>query len=43
MVFVLTLPFEIRDLQYDDSTLETLPQRVGVKKTKIIGGSKYWF
>tara|TARA_R110000787_G_scaffold8495_4_gene28682 strand:- start:2811 stop:3581 length:771 start_codon:yes stop_codon:yes gene_type:complete len=36
-VFVLTLPFEIRDLQYDESTLETLPQRVGVKKTKIIG------
>jgi len=37
LVFVLTLPFEIRDLQYDDSTLETLPQRIGVKKTKIIG------
>lgn len=37
LVFVLTLPFEIRDLQYDESTLETLPQRVGVKKTKIIG------
>lgn len=36
-VFVLTLPFEIRDLQYDESTLETLPQIVGVKKTKIIG------
>ena len=36
-VFVLTLPFEIRDLQFDDLTLETLPQRVGVKKTKIIG------
>ena len=36
-MFVLTLPFEIRDLQYDESTLETLPQRVGVKKTKIIG------
>jgi hypothetical protein len=36
-VFVLTLPFEIRDLQYDELTLETLPQRVGVKKTKITG------
>lgn len=36
-VFALTLPFEIRDLQFDDLTLETLPQRVGVKKTKIIG------
>ena len=36
-VFVLTLPFEIRDLQFDDLTLETLPQRVGVKKAKVIG------
>tara|TARA_B100000809_G_scaffold266617_1_gene330286 strand:+ start:4674 stop:5495 length:822 start_codon:yes stop_codon:yes gene_type:complete len=36
-VFVLTLPFEIRDLQYDESSLETLPQRVGVKKTKVTG------
>lgn len=37
IVFVLTLPFEIRDLKYDELTLETLPQRVGVKKTKVIG------
>ncbi|PHS68077.1 MAG: hypothetical protein COB12_02345 [Flavobacterium sp.] len=36
-VFVLTLPFEIRDLQFDDLALGTLPQRVGVRKTKIIG------
>ncbi len=36
-VFVLTLPFEIRDLQIDDLTLGTLPQRVGIKKTKTIG------
>jgi len=36
-VFVLTLPFEIRDLQYDELALGTLPQKVGVKKTKIIG------
>jgi hypothetical protein len=37
IVFTLTLPFEIRDLQYDEITLETLPQRVGIKKTKVIG------
>ncbi len=36
-VFVLTLPFEIRDLKYDASALGTLPQRVGVRSTKKIG------
>ncbi len=36
-VFVLTLPFEIRDIQFDDLALGTLPQRVGVRKTKTIG------
>ena len=36
-VLVLTLPFEIRDLKYDELTLGTLPQQVGVKTTKIIG------
>jgi len=36
-VFVLTLPFEIRDLQFDELALGTLPQRVGVRQTKFIG------
>jgi len=36
-VFILTLPFEIRDLKFDESTIETLPQRLGVCKTKLIG------
>ena len=36
-VIALTLPFEIRDLQYDELALGTLPQRVGVKSTRIIG------
>lgn len=36
-VFVLTLPFEIRDLPFDDLALGTLPQRVGVGRTKILG------
>lgn len=36
-VFVLTLPFEIRDLQYDSIRLSTIPQKIGEKQTKIIG------
>ena len=31
------LPFEIRDLNYDSLKLATIPQRIGVKNTKIIG------
>jgi 4-hydroxybenzoate polyprenyltransferase len=37
LVFVLTLPFEIRDLQYDIAHLKTIPQQIGVRKTKILG------
>mgnify|MGYP001423798013 CR=1 FL=1 len=37
MVVVLTLPFEIRDLIYDSDSLETIPQRIGVRKTRIFG------
>jgi len=37
MVLVLLLPFEIRDLKYDAPELRTLPQRYGVKNTKVIG------
>ena len=38
-VFVLALmiPFEIRDLKYDSIKLATIPQQIGVKKTKILG------
>ena len=36
-VMVLMLPFEIRDLQYDSLRLSTIPQKIGVKSTKIIG------
>lgn len=32
-----TLPFEIRDLNYDKLSLGTIPQRIGVLKTKILG------
>ena len=34
---VLMLPFEIRDLRFDDPSLKTIPQLLGVKKTKIFG------
>jgi len=37
MVLVLMLPFEIRDLNYDSLKLATIPQQIGVKRTKRIG------
>ncbi len=38
-IFVVSLciPFEIRDLKYDEHTLGTLPQLIGVGKTKMLG------
>ncbi len=36
-VLILLVPFEIRDLKYDSAALKTLPQRVGVNGTKMIG------
>ena len=36
-IIILMLPFEIRDLNYDSVKLATIPQKIGVKKTKIIG------
>lgn len=36
-VLVLMIPFEIRDLHYDNPQLGTLPQKIGVKKTKQLG------
>ena len=37
LVFVLTLIFEIIDLKTDDLHLQTVPQQIGVKKTKWLG------
>lgn len=37
LVIVLLIPFEIRDLAYDNPDLKTLPQRIGVANTKFIG------
>ena len=36
-VIAITLPFEIRDLKYDQAELGTLPQLIGVPKTKYLG------
>lgn len=37
LVIVLILIFEIIDLKHDDPTLFTVPQKIGVKKTKWLG------
>lgn len=36
-IIILMLPFEIRDLQYDSLKLSTIPQKIGVKQTKLMG------
>lgn len=37
-VLVIMLPFEIRDVQFDSIKLSTIPQQIGVRFTKAIGG-----
>jgi hypothetical protein len=37
LIFVLILIFEIIDLKSDDLDLNTIPQKIGVPKTKILG------
>jgi len=37
IVIVLMLPFEIRDLNFDSLKLSTIPQKIGVKGTKVCG------
>ncbi|MEZ4969752.1 MAG: hypothetical protein R2814_08890 [Flavobacteriaceae bacterium] len=39
MVLILMVPFEIRDLDFDDPELRTLPQRFGYRKTKLLGAA----
>lgn len=36
-IIVITLPFEIRDLEFDSEHLSTIPQKFGVKKTRQLG------
>lgn len=37
-ILVAILPFDIRDLNIDESRLQTLPQRLGIRKVKQLGG-----
>lgn len=37
LIIALILPFEIRDLKFDRAQLETIPQRIGVSNSKILG------
>lgn len=37
LVLILLIPFEIRDVKYDDTALKTFPQRLGVARTKTLG------
>ncbi|MDN3619254.1 hypothetical protein QWY81_07285 [Polaribacter undariae] len=37
IVVVLILPFDIRDVQYDAISLQTIPKKIGVAKTKKLG------
>lgn len=36
LVLILMIPFEISDVQFDASALRTIPQRIGVVKTKWV-------
>ncbi|WP_020402196.1 hypothetical protein [Gracilimonas tropica] len=36
-VIALTLPFEIRDLKFDELDLSTIPQNIGIRNTKWLG------
>ncbi|NOR27147.1 MAG: hypothetical protein GQ540_01305 [Lutibacter sp.] len=37
ILIAITLPFDIRDVTVDPKTLKTLPQELGVNKSKIVG------
>ena len=37
IVVVLILPFDIRDVKYDAISLQTIPTKIGVEKTKRVG------
>lgn len=36
-IMALCIPFEIRDVKYDPANLKTIPQLIGIKKTKWLG------
>lgn len=36
-IAAITIPFDIRDLNFDDKNLKTLPQVIGIQKSKVVG------
>ncbi len=36
-LFAVTIPFDIRDLKYDTPEMKTIPQSIGIKKSKLLG------
>ncbi|WP_438988868.1 hypothetical protein [Polaribacter sp.] len=43
IVVVLILPFDIRDVKYDAISLQTIPKKIGLEKTKRVGLSLMLF
>lgn len=39
LVIMLTLPFDLRDLRVDYGEIKTIPQLIGIRKTKILSGT----
>ena len=37
LIMALVIPFDIRDLNNDSAHLQTLPQKIGISKAKIVG------
>lgn len=37
LVIALTIPFDLRDVNYDKPEIKTLPQSIGIGKSKILG------
>jgi len=36
-IVVITIPFDIRDLNFDSKNLKTLPQVIGIQRSKVVG------
>ncbi len=36
-VVVITIPFDIRDIKFDNANLKTLPQVIGIQQSKVVG------
>ena len=36
-LLAITIPFDIRDMDFDNVNLKTLPQYIGIQKSKVVG------